>query len=106
MNRPEYSAALIEALRISAAIGRLPATEMLDAISHAEAFGPIIDPTLYREKAKDLAYDKGIVAIIAEAKAKLHAHALKGAGYATDGSEVRRPYSVEQADERAAGGAR
>lgn len=34
---------------------------LLRAIDHADALGPILDPTLYREKAKAMAEDKALL---------------------------------------------
>ncbi len=49
----------------------LSAEEMLEAYSRAHAAGPMLDPTLYRDKLEAARQDETVIRILAEAKRKL-----------------------------------
>lgn len=50
---------IVEGARRVLAELEIPA--LLRAIEHAESFGPIFDPTLYREKSQAMAEDKALL---------------------------------------------
>jgi len=92
MDRDEYQATLITAYAYALSIRQLPLDEMLAAIEHAHAFGPFLDPTLYRDKVEKMEQDRTVLAALAEAKRKLDA-----LPWPTETIDVRRrPYSVER----------
>jgi len=48
MNQSEYQTELLSIFNLCALVRRLEIAAVLEQIQHAEAVGPIIDPTLYR----------------------------------------------------------
>jgi len=92
LDRDEYQATLVTAYAYALSIRQLPLDEMLAAIEHAHAFGPIVDPTAYRDNVEKMQQDQKVIAALAEAKRKLDALPWPG-----DVIDVhRRPYSVER----------
>lgn len=77
MVEAEYRAYLLQCYRIMFLIAGLPLDEMVEAINHAEAVGPIVDPTLYRTNAKAMYEDKTIVVALRKAAASLPAEMLQ-----------------------------
>ena len=73
MDYAEYRGNLVAAYALVGALRSIDLAAMLDAISHAEALGPVLDPTLFREKGQALKEDKAVIAILCEAKRKLDA---------------------------------
>ncbi len=61
MTADEYQNSLLLAYRIAQVAASLPLAEMLSAISHSDAIAPILDPTLYREKASAMAQDANLL---------------------------------------------
>jgi hypothetical protein len=57
----EYREYLKTAYMYAQLIGFIPIPNILNAISHTEALGPILDPTLYREKMKAMEEDKKLL---------------------------------------------
>lgn len=57
----EYQAAVGSCALVGSMLTQYDLPEMLRAIEHAEAMGPMIDPTLYREKADAMDEDKTLL---------------------------------------------
>jgi len=72
---------------------------LTDALSHADALLPIVDPTRYHSEMREL----NALRDLAEAMRGVQRAAERLASIRL--AEARRPHSVEQADARAAGGA-
>jgi len=49
MKAEDYKAGFDMTMNMARMVQVMPTAEMLEALEYAEAFGPIIDPTLYRE---------------------------------------------------------
>lgn len=71
MTNADYAKALRQAHAHIQLLLRLPLREMLHAIAHAEAVGPMVDPTLYREKMDDLQVDKRVIEALYKATTQL-----------------------------------
>jgi len=61
VNVDEYREHLIGAILIVKMAGNIPVPELLQAIEHAEVVGPVLDPTLYRNKAHAMEQDKELL---------------------------------------------
>lgn len=61
MTHTAYARVLRQAHAHCVLLLRLPLAEALEAVAHAEAVGPITDPTLFREKAGDMQVDKQVL---------------------------------------------
>jgi hypothetical protein len=57
----EYQAAVVACLLARALLHQHDLPSLLRAIEHSEAVAPILDPTLYREKAKAMGQDRDII---------------------------------------------
>lgn len=73
-NIEEYRSAVLTAKLCADLLKRHDLPKMLEAIERGHAFGPILDPTLYRDKVKAMEED-----------AELLRAALKLRAYGTDG---------------------
>lgn len=71
MDRDEYLAANYMAAMVANTIEQLPLAQMAAAVERAQAIGPILDPTLYREKADDLQIDADRIRILRRAQVDL-----------------------------------
>lgn len=58
MTRDEYRSNMALVYSFARVLKELPLAEMLEGISRAEAIGPMLDPTLYREKSKAMEEDR------------------------------------------------
>lgn len=74
MTSEEYQAALRSCYLIVGALRGLPLKVMADGISYAESFGPVLNPTLYREKAASMAEDTATVRILLRAQTEIERH--------------------------------
>lgn len=61
MNGDLYRTHLLMAYALARALVDLPLQEMLNAIGHAHAIGPILDPTLYRDKMHAMEQDTAVL---------------------------------------------
>lgn len=98
MDREEYVLRLHHAWLMASIVREMPLAKMIDIMERADAFGPIVDPTLYREKKDALAQDLRLVRALRTVQTELEAiaavcspakrmEALEGAPLpATDGS--------------------
>lgn len=66
-----YRDTLVMAYAIVTVMRGMPLEEMLAAIEHSEALGPILEPTLFLQRGKALSEDKQVVAILARARVQL-----------------------------------
>lgn len=57
----EYQAAVGSCALVGAMLTQYDLPAMLNAIERAEAIGPMIDPTLYREKHEAMGQDKDLL---------------------------------------------
>lgn len=57
----EYQAAVRATALVASMLVQYDLPELLAAIGRAEAVGPILDPTLYREKARAMDEDKALL---------------------------------------------
>jgi hypothetical protein len=57
----EYQAAVGSCALVGSMLTQYDLPAMLNAIERAEAIGPMIDPTLYREKAEAMGQDKDLL---------------------------------------------
>jgi hypothetical protein len=57
----DYQAAVVACHLARALLHDYDLPSLLRAIEHSEAVAPIIDPTLYREKAKAMKQDRDII---------------------------------------------
>lgn len=71
MTGAEYREQLVKAYDLAVALVGLDLDEMRDAMSHAEAFGPFIDPTLWHRKIGALKLDAAVVSALTSARARL-----------------------------------
>lgn len=71
MDADTYTAANIQVALVAELLEQLPLAEMLDAQAHAEAAGPIVDPTLFRSKAKAFQVDMNRTRILRKAQRAL-----------------------------------
>lgn len=71
MDELDYRLYLHQAWMIAQLVDSLPAGDMLNAISQAEAIGPILDPTLYRDKASRMMEDRRLLESLANVKVVL-----------------------------------
>jgi hypothetical protein len=61
MDRPDYDMTLRLAYHLAFAVRDLKLSDALASADFAEAIGPILDPTLYRDKGRALADDMAIL---------------------------------------------
>ncbi|OHD23791.1 MAG: hypothetical protein A2Y38_17015 [Spirochaetes bacterium GWB1_59_5] len=61
MNEAEYKAAVIAAVTCARMLAQHDIPALLEAIDYAESVGPIIDPTLWRNKAKAMSEDRELL---------------------------------------------
>ena len=61
MDKAIYQANMQVLLSYVAILNQLELAQMLEAMDRAEAFGPILDPTLYRAASANLRWQKEIV---------------------------------------------
>jgi hypothetical protein len=61
MTPAEYQQALFSVATAARLFVDVDLPDILRRMEHCEAFGGLIDPTLYREKSKDMAHDKEMV---------------------------------------------
>lgn len=61
MNQVEYRGAVQAAALCASMLAQWDLPGLLEAIGRAETVGPIVDPTLYREKAGAMAEDKALL---------------------------------------------
>lgn len=61
MDADEYQEAILTCILAGKVMMALPLPDVLNAMSRAETLGPILDPTLYREKSDDMAADRELV---------------------------------------------
>jgi hypothetical protein len=54
MTNEQYLSTQLQVMRMAALVRSMPLAEFLSAIDRAEAVGPILDPTLYRDAAPKL----------------------------------------------------
>ena len=73
MTDREYLAANAKVAMTCDLVERLPLLDMLAAQARAEAVGPLLDPTLYREKAQAFHVDMERARILRTAQAALEA---------------------------------
>jgi len=73
MDLDEYKVANLQAALVANAIEVLPLAELREAQEYASALGPIVDPTLYREKADALRIDCERTRILQTAQTALKA---------------------------------
>ena len=71
MNHDDYQNANLQAVFVANTIEVLPLAEMREAQERAHAVGPIVDPTLYRDKMDDLQIDCERTRILLDAQRKL-----------------------------------
>lgn len=57
----DYRRLMISLYLVGDMLLKMPLDGLLRAQEHAETFGPLLDPTLYREKGRELGEDKSIV---------------------------------------------
>lgn len=67
----EYGGHLMRARLVTDFLLTIPLQEMQDQCERAEALGPILHTTLYRQKAEALAFDRKLLTILANAKREL-----------------------------------
>jgi hypothetical protein len=73
MDYETYKTANIQALLVANAIEALPLKEMRESQEHAHALGPIVDPTIYRNKLEELQIDCDRTRILLKAQGELKA---------------------------------
>ena len=73
MELEEYQGHLRQAALLVGLVRMIPVTKMLGMISWAETTGPMLDPTLYREKAQAMKEDAELL----EALLPMYALAVK-----------------------------
>lgn len=61
MTTTDYQSAVLSACTAARLLAEHDLPALLAAISHAEIFGPMTDPTLYREKSQAMSEDKQIL---------------------------------------------
>ena len=66
MNRHEYRAGLLACYAAAQAIAQHDLPAMLEAADRAEAMGPVLDPTLYRDKAGAMHEDRKVISAAME----------------------------------------
>lgn len=71
MTAEEYRRANLDIAITAEMIESMPLDEVLSAQSKADALGPIMDPTLYRDKAKDFQIDHERTRILRVAQIEL-----------------------------------
>ena len=57
----EYQAAVMMVAAAARLLAGFDVPGLLSDIEHAEAFGPLLDPTLYRDKAKAMGEDRELL---------------------------------------------
>ena len=82
IDNDEYQLAQSMVMQIARLVRTLPLKKVLEAISKAEAVGPILDPTLYREGSRNMQDFKQLVvklrAFQAEIEAQLEKVGVRG----------------------------
>lgn len=81
IDRDEYQAGLVVAYAVSAALQNIPLAGMVDAIEHAHAIGPIVDPTLYRNNAGRMVEDGRMLGVLLRAQRELAQLASSSTGW-------------------------
>lgn len=71
MNADVYEAELVKAYMMAQVLREMPLGEMHQAIEHTHAVGPILHPTLYRDRAKAMSQDQEVARILLHAKREL-----------------------------------
>ena len=71
MTDHEYRAANMQVVIVCGQVERLPLLDLLAAQARAEAVGPVLEPMLYRRKARDLHIDMERARILRKAQAAL-----------------------------------
>jgi len=69
MNREDYQPALIQCWLLAKMTEEIPTSEMLSLMSAADTIGPMLDPTMWMQKADAMAEDRKIVEAVAVLRA-------------------------------------
>lgn len=72
MDSEQYHAELVRAYAIVTTLLDMPLADMLQAARHAEAIGPFVAPTLFREQGGNLRHDIRVLEVLREAQDRLH----------------------------------
>ena len=64
MTADDYRQYVVNAALLANMAAQIPVTELLTAIEH-DAVGPIVDPTLYRDRARALEQDRELLEAVA-----------------------------------------
>ena len=67
----EYLATQMQLAAFEVVPTRMPLAEFLERARHAEALGPILDPTLYREASDKLQHVITVAEALSEAKSRI-----------------------------------
>jgi hypothetical protein len=71
MDADQYTTELQRAHMLAQILAAMPLREMLDLQSRAEAIAPIVDPTLYSEKADAMHEDREVLSALRAAQLRL-----------------------------------
>ena len=94
MDQNEYLAMQRTLLALSAALVRFRLTDFLSSIDHAQAVGPVLDPTLYRRGMDNLQFVESVARVIAQAGYDIR----RAIGQAPNGAELLRALDAEVVD--------
>lgn len=72
MDSDEYRNELLQVYLVARFLRQAKLGELNERIEHAHALGPILDPTLYRDKMELMRQDGDVVGILLDAQRKLN----------------------------------
>ena len=67
-----YQSELVKAYMFVQVLRDMPLAEMHQAVEHCHSIGPIVDPTLYRDRQKAMSQDGDVIRILLRAQVELN----------------------------------